>query len=129
MNKYQKALVDIRCDTHDFIDNNYDEAFKMVYNKQFNTLQELVNQTKQPTLEEVKKEWEELGYEWRILNDYPHMIHLVNDDDEPKWILVIKINTRSKKYWKRWGDLSVEPFTFEEHQLLTKTFRALGWFE
>ena len=43
MNKYQEALVDIRCDTYNFIDNNYDEAFKMVYAKQFKLLQELVD--------------------------------------------------------------------------------------
>lgn len=90
---------------------------------------ELVNEKiNNPTLEEVKKEWEKLGYEWRIPKEYPHMIWLVSDDDEPKWVLHIKINTQSKKYWKRWGDLSVEPFTFQEHQLLTKMFRALGWY-
>lgn len=43
MNKYQEALIDIRCDTHNFIENNYDEAFKMLYNKQFKLLQELVD--------------------------------------------------------------------------------------
>lgn len=42
-NKYQEALADIRCDTYNFIDNNYDDTFKMVYNKQFKLLQELVD--------------------------------------------------------------------------------------
>lgn len=82
-----------------------------------------------PTEEEVKKEWEELGYEWRIPKEYPHMIWLVNDDEAEKWVLTIKINTQSKKFWKKWGDLCIEPFTFEEHQLLTKTFKALGWYD
>lgn len=82
-----------------------------------------------PTLEEVKQEWEELGYEWRIPKEYPHMIYLVDDDDEPHWVLTIKINTQSKKYWKRWGNMDCGSFSFQEHQLLTKTFRALGWFD
>lgn len=46
MDKYQEALVDIRCDTYNFIENNYDDAFKMVYNKQFKLLQELIDKHK-----------------------------------------------------------------------------------
>ena len=95
--------------------NNLKEAFEKLVDKAT------------PTLEEVKKEWEALGYEWRTPKEYPHMINLVNDDDDLKWILTIKINTQSKKYWKRWGDGCFKAFTFQEHQLLTKTFRALGW--
>lgn len=105
-------------------------SFKKIgtfYHTNCDLLQELVDKEKPYTLEEVKKEWEELGYEWRIQKEYPHMIWLVNDDEEEKWVLTIKINTQSKKFWKKWGDLSIEPFTLQEHQLLTKTFRALGW--
>lgn len=81
-----------------------------------------------PTLEEVIKEWKELGYEQRTREGYPYMIYLVIDYGEPECTLSIKINTQTKNYWKVWGGcLSVEPFTLEEHQLLTKTFRALGW--
>lgn len=84
---------------------------------------------KTPTLEEVIKEWEELGYELKTKTEYPHMIYLVNDDDEIKWVLSININTETKKYWKHWGNMEFESFTFQEHNLLTKTFRALGWFD
>ena len=55
------------------------------------------------------------------------MIWLVNNDDEPKWVLTIKINTQSKKYWKRWGDGDFEAFTLQEHQLLNKLFKIWGW--
>lgn len=79
-------------------------------------------------LEEVLKKFEDLGYEHRIPKEYPHMIYLISDDDEPRWVLTIKINTQSKIYWKCWGDLSCEKFTFQEHQLLTELFKALGWF-
>jgi hypothetical protein len=84
---------------------------------------------KTPTLEEVKQEWEELEYKWLVPNKYPHMILLVNYDEEEKWVLTIRINTQAKKFWKDWGDASLEPFTFQEHQLLNKTFKALGWFD
>lgn len=81
------------------------------------------------SLIEIKKEWEELGYEWRTPIEYPHMVYLVNDDEQPEWILTLKINTQSKRYWKIWGSGVFESFTIEEHNLLTKTFRALGWFD
>lgn len=90
-------------------------------------LLELTEQYETPTLEQVKKEWEELGYEWRIPKEYPNMIWLVNDDEKEKWVLRIKINTQSKTYWKLWGDGCFDKFTFQEHQLLTKTMKALGW--
>lgn len=83
------------------------------------------------TKEEVLKKFEELGYEYRPKKEYPHTIFLVDDDDDdnPKWVLYIIINTQSKKYWKRWGDDCFERFTFQEHQLLTELFKALGWFD
>lgn len=84
------------------------------------------NQPK-PTIEQIKKEWEDLGYKWIIPKEYPHMIYLINDDDDQKWVLTIKINHQSKRYWKLWGDMQFESFTFQEHQLLTKTFIALDW--
>ena len=90
-------------------------------------LLKLTEQYESPTLEEVIKEWEELGYEWRIPKEYPHMIWLVNDDEEERLVLRIKINTQSKSYWKLWGDGGFDKFTFQEHQLLTKTMKALGW--
>ena len=83
--------------------------FVNIIKKDLHKLEEL---TKTPTLEEVKKEWEELGYEWRIPKEYPHMIWLVDDDEEEKLVLRIKINTQSKTYWKLWGDGGFDKFTF-----------------
>ena len=82
-----------------------------------------------PTVEEVFKEFEKLGYKNKPNEKHPHMIYLVDEDGEPKWDLIICINKLSKKYWKRWGDNSFERFTVEEHQLLTKLFKAWGWFD
>ena len=81
------------------------------------------------TKEEVLKKFEELGYEYRIPKEYPHMIYLIEDDNEPRWVLTIMINTQSKKYWKHWGDLSCESITLQEHQLLHELFKCWGWFE
>lgn len=127
MNKYQEALVDIRCDIYNFIDNNYDEAFKMVYNKQFKLLQELVDQTKTPTLEEVKKEWEELGYEWVENEIY---INIIKKYEGIDFDVILSIDKRTRNYccFEDDGcDNRSLNITYREHQLLTKTFRALGW--
>lgn len=79
--------------------------------------------------EEVFKKFEGLGYEHRIPKKYPRMIYLINDDDDPKKVITITINRQLKKYWKLWGDLSFEPFTLQEHQLLTELFKCEGWFD
>ena len=79
------------------------------------------------TEQEVFKKFEELGYKYRTKKDYPVMIYLVKDDDIPKWVLSIKINTESKAYWKVWGDISIEPITLKEHQLLTELFKCWEW--
>ena len=126
MNKYQEALNNYS-ENVDYRD--YSTKIVDIVNESYDTLQELVDQTKTSTLEEVKKEWEELGYEWRIPKEYPHMIWLVDDEEEEKWVLRIKINTQSKKYLKLWGDGGFERFTFQEHNLLTRTFKALGWYD
>ena len=121
-NKCQEAVKELK----DFVHSELDGTRMLDrYLKHCDTLQELVDQNKEYTLEECKKMWEDLGYEWRIPKKYPHMIWLVDDDEEEKWILTIKINTQSKKYWKIRGDSSFEAFTFEEHDLITKTIKAL----
>ncbi len=133
LNKYEQAYENIKS----FIrDDDHTEVWTKSYllslEEDINILNELVIQIvkeNQPILEEIKKEWEELGYEWRIPKEYPHMIWIVDDDEEEKWVLRIKINTQSKTYWKLWGDGSFDKFTLQEHQLLTKTFRALGWYD
>lgn len=87
-------------------------------------LQELYNFTnklldkatpKKP-LEEVKKEWEAKDYIW-IETEFDIKLIAKN----PTHYLKIRIFKNSKTYQ---GIIN-----FEEHQLLTKTFRALGWYE
>lgn len=130
MNKYQKSIYNLvhlnKARGEVFIDHKQLQQDIDILWELYNKYDEL---TKTPTLEEIKKEWEALGYEWRTPIDYLHMIYLVNYDDEPEWLLTIKINTQSKRYWKIWDDGNFDSFTFEEHNLLTKTFRALGWLE
>lgn len=79
------------------------------------------------TEQEVIKKFEELGYEYKKLKEYPDIIYLTNDANEPKQLLSIKINTKVKKYLKVWGDLRIEPITFKEHQLLTELFKCWEW--
>ena len=81
----------------------------------------------EPTLEEIKKEWEELGYTWE-----EHEIYICISIEDPidgtlKNIYIDK----KRKYYEcydedDWDSRSLQ-LTFKEHQLLTKTFRALGW--
>ena len=79
------------------------------------------------TEQEVIKKFEKLGYEYKKIKEYPDIIYLINDANEPKQLLSIKINTKVKKYLKVWGDLRIEPFTVEEHQLLTELFKCWEW--
>lgn len=73
------------------------------------------------TLEEVKKEWEELGYSWE---EDVYCIRLTNLKEDK----VITFGFASKSYYckciKGYVHRSI---SFQEHQLLTKTFKALGW--
>lgn len=80
--------------------------------------------TKTPTLEEVKKEWEELGYEW--VNIDLHLMRLISEDLDT----IIIINNKTKCYAvSEYSHMEYQFITDKEHQLLTKTFRALGWFD
>lgn len=117
MNKYQEALTIIKTHIVDY-DEELEEDIYLYssYKEEFDTLQELIDQTKTPTLEEVKKEWEALGYEWIYKND--GLINIKHKKDVAKDILIY---TSSKNY------ISIWTISFQEHQLLTKTFRALGW--
>lgn len=116
MNKYQEALNDIKCDAYNFIENNYDDAFKMVYNKQFKLLQELVDQNKPLTLEECIKEWEEKGYKYYKGKNHIHFRYLneCGSYDEyiflPTELYYVANNTK---------------VTFEMFQLISKTLKAL----
>ena len=128
MNKHQKAL-----------DNLKNMGDKDLYNERHlewtNTLQELVDKEQDYTLEEVKKEWEELGYicvcdsENELIFEeeqsipfydyYCNRVHILK-----KWklydvVTIIKQNNKRKEIRLL--------LNFEIHQLLTKTFKALGW--
>lgn len=85
-------------------------------------LLELTKQYESPTLEEVKKEWEELGYE--IIEDNNIRLKL------KKGLSTIQISKIKKVYKKVIGceeDNRGNFLTLQEHNLLTKTFKALGW--
>lgn len=122
MNKYQEAL-DILYDYTDYKDYSNETQDKV--NMAFNKIADLVDTTKTPTLEEVKQEWEELGYKFQSSFDNKELISLSNLDE----MSMIKFNIKTKRFMKT--DVitfqNAIPFTFQEHQLLTKTFRALGW--
>lgn len=77
-------------------------------------LQPLIDQTKVLTLEEIKRMWEEAGYNVDILS-FPIFISFESDG----WVEEITIY-ENKEYVSSRGY-----FTFQEHQLLTKTFKAL----
>ena len=77
---------------------------------------------KSPTIKEVKKEWEELGYDWKEDN---YFIYLKCSDKYAEAEIIIKKYT--KTFFKEDGHFEMLAFNFVEHQLLTKTFKALGW--
>lgn len=77
-----------------------------------------------PTIEEVKKEWEKLGYKW-FEDDYKiSLITTVND-----FVKEIYLDKVDRKYCCFDGGTGEEydSITIQEHQLLTKTFKALRW--
>ena len=79
-------------------------------------LLELTEQYESPTLEEVKKEWNNAGWDYKNIDEY---VLLINKKDKEKRII---INDVLKRYFVAKGYI-----TLQEHQLLTKTFKALGW--
>lgn len=113
-NKYQEALKELKEFIHSELDGTrmLDE-----YLKHCDTLQELVDKNKVYTLEEVKKMWEELGYEIYQGKNYISM------KNKKKKEITIKI--KDKYYFKRDDDNFPDDITFQEHQLLTKTIKAL----
>lgn len=124
MNKYQEALDGLKDTKCDEINNckicslvSYCGHYQCV-----KTLQELIDQQKQLTLEECIKEWEELGYKVLVSNDDSLILRNRNIGVE---IYIEKLNKNYGKY--DIGSCVYENFTFQEHQLLTKTFKMLGW--
>lgn len=68
---------------------------------------------KTPTLEEVKKEWEEREWEWSRTTTMIYIAHLTKKKS-------IGISSNNLVKINGWLDL-------QELELLTKTFKALGW--
>lgn len=73
-----------------------------------------------PTEEEIKKEWEALGYE--LIRHERREISFKTKDK----IFFNIYNYGTVRYKKYWKTLAIE-ITLQEHQLLTKTFKMLGW--
>ena len=77
------------------------------------------------TLEEVKKEWETLGYT-EITHSKDKQSELIfRNYNEAE--IVIYLN--DKDYFKYSPYRRIITLTYQEHQLLTKTFKALGWLD
>lgn len=72
---------------------------------------------KKPTLKEVEKEWEELGYIWEDVNESVIKLH---DYDQ-----TITLYPKSKQYCCKGSSL----IKLNIHQLITKTFKALEVFD
>lgn len=125
LNKYEKAYTNIKSFIQD--DDNteiWNRSYLNSLNEDIEILNELVIPTvkeHQPTLEEVKKEWEELGYVWTEGVMYIHLIRLEKD------ICISKMDKEYECYNADDCDYQSLTLTFQEHQLLTKTFIALGW--
>lgn len=109
MNKYQeyqKALDNIKSievyPEENIYVSDYDEV---------DVLQELVDQTKTLTIEEVKKEWEEKGWEWSRTTTLIYIAHLTQKKS-------IGITSNNLVKINGWLDL-------QELELLTKTLKAL----
>ena len=86
--------------------------------------------TKSPTLEEVKKEWEELGWYWHyfynengIANKYRITKYVPSRkrDGSGDYQLEIYLCNNTKTFNINFN------MDMQEYQLLTKTFKALGW--
>ncbi len=85
------------------------------------SLLELTEQYESPTLEEVKKEWEECGYVWKETGKEI----LLDNNIEEKGIRIYK--SFKLYHVKALGENYFENVSFALHKLLTKTFKALGW--
>lgn len=128
MNKYQEALHKLV--KHIDFPNSPQRAFdpkKDEPRKYYIALQELVDQTKIPALEEVKKEWENDGWKWKEGKIYIELIK--NNEDYTIEISIDKIDKTYCCFEDDDCDQASLRLTLQEHIRLTKTFRALGWFE
>lgn len=79
----------------------------------------------EPTIEEVKKEWEDDGWEWKEGGIYIELIK--NNEDYNIEISIDKIDKTYCCFEDDDCDQTSLRITFKEHIRLTKTFRALKW--
>lgn len=97
-------------------------------------LQPLIDQTKTPTKKEIIKEWKKLGYKWL---DGKNCLSLFKADEVILgFAKTINISFVRKHYSAVYEENMYDEecytcgpcdITFQEHQLLTKTFKWLGW--
>lgn len=125
MNKYQKTIYNL---VHlSKADMSFDGVYidRKQLKQDINVLWELHNKyqelIKTPTEEEIIKEWEALGYSFV---KGPLKISLFHKEED----IEIAIWLGDKSYCKaEKNGTDYKWLTFQEHQLLTKTFKMLGW--
>ena len=110
MNKYQEALDRQKNNVKKLRDKEFVE-----YREDFAILQELIDQNKTPTEEEVLKEFEALGYKIYKEKD---RINIIDKFDINGCIFIFP---QDKTYRTNMF------MTVEIYQLLTKLFKAWGW--
>ena len=123
LNKYEQAYENIKSFIRD--DDNtevWTKSYLLSLEEDINILNELVIQTvkeNQPTLEEVKKEWEEAGWKWEKTS---YFIVLEKNGVD------IQLYLETKQYsCSQTSSYILDFIGIKEHNLITKTFRALGW--
>lgn len=122
MGKYKDALIEVSKDCKGYA-MEWDFG-KCSCSKSLQLLKELVMEKElKLELEDVKKEWENLGYDFIFTNSDGY------DDEDDELIYLYKIN-REIFIWKDKTfsfDNDTQSLTLLEHQLLNRTFKALGW--
>ena len=120
MNKHQEAIQELTEFVHSELDGT-----RMLdkYIGYIETLKELVDETKTPTEEEIIKEWENEGFEiisWEKgkIEIYKQWIERINHCGH---------HTSAKVVIEKDLFYIVGQFSNKYIQLLTKTFKMLGW--
>lgn len=120
-NKYQEAYLKLlKVFNNIQLGINTSNTLEII--QQFNTIKELVDQTKTPTLEEIKQEWEDLNCEW-LETDKHIFIHSKENSDGVIFPTIALLYKNSKTYTSQYH------INIKIHKLLTKTIKMLGWFD
>ena len=121
-NKYQETIYNLvhlnKARGEVFIDHKQLQQDIDILWELYNKYDEL---TKTPTLEEVKKEWEALWY--KCICDDEDLLEFEHE------FLPMNIEFNKEHMWYGSTSNDITQFTIREHLLITKTFRALGWFD